>query len=136
MISGNQLTCANLGDSRAILGSLRTKEEAELAKQDTSEFQMESVAGPNSTGDKVWIATSLSVDHKPDRADEFQRIMENDGRVDPFREDNGDPVGPARVWLKTQNIPGLAMSRSIGDLVAGSVGVIPEPEFFELVLHE
>ena len=26
------------------------------------------------------------------------------------------------------------MSRSIGDTVAGSVGVIPEPEFFELEL--
>ena len=118
------------------MGSLRTKAEAELAKKDSSEFQMETVAGPDSSGEKVWIATSLSVDHKPDRADEFQRIMQSDGRVDPFREENGEPVGPARVWLKTQNIPGLAMSRSIGDLVAGSVGVIPEPEFFELVLHE
>ena len=45
-------------------------------------------------------------------------------------------MGPARVWLKDQQIPGLAMSRSIGDLVASSVGVIPEPEFFELTLNE
>jgi len=60
--------------------------------------------------------------------------MQQDGRVDPFREQNGDPIGPARVWLKTENVPGLAMSRSIGDLVAASVGVIPEPEFFELEL--
>lgn len=36
--------------------------------------------------------------------------------------------GPPRVWLKDQQIPGIAMSRSIGDLVAGSVGVIAEPE--------
>ena len=82
------------------------------------------------------MSTSLSIDHKPDRADEHERIMNTNGRVDPFREENGDPVGPARVWLKTQNIPGLAMSRSIGDLVAASVGVIPEPEFFEIVLNE
>ena len=41
--------------------------------------------------------------------------------------DNGKKSGPYRVWLKTQNYPGLAMSRSIGDLVAASVGVTCEP---------
>ena len=30
--------------------------------------------------------------------------------------------GPVRVWLKDQDIPGLAMSRSICDTVAHSVG--------------
>ena len=30
-----------------------------------------------------------------------------------------------------QNIPGLAMSRSFGDMVAGSVGCISTPEIFE-----
>ena len=136
MLSGTQLTCANLGDSRAILGSLRTKEDAALIEDAKGDIQIESVAGPNKTGDKMWMCTALSIDHKPDRKDEYQRIMENNGRVDPFREENGDPVGPARVWLREQQIPGLAMSRSIGDLVAASVGVIPEPEFFELQLNE
>ena len=41
--------------------------------------------------------------------------------------DHGTKSGPFRVWLKTQNYPGLAMSRSIGDLMAGSIGVTPEP---------
>lgn len=41
--------------------------------------------------------------------------------------DNGVKSGPYRVWLKTQNYPGLAMSRSIGDLVAASIGVTCEP---------
>lgn len=40
----------------------------------------------------------------------------------------GKEVGPARVWIKDHDIPGLAMSRSLGDYVAQSVGVIPEPE--------
>ncbi len=53
--------------------------------------------------------------------------MQCNGRVDSFREPNGDPIGPARVWLRTENVPGLAMSRSIGDLVAASVGVSAEP---------
>ena len=40
---------------------------------------------------------------------------------------NGEPIGPHRVWLKHENFPGLAMSRSMGDMVAGQVGVIHEP---------
>ena len=41
---------------------------------------------------------------------------------------NGQEVGPARVWLRTSWIPGLAMSRVIGDTVAHSVGVVAEPQ--------
>ena len=39
--------------------------------------------------------------------------------------------GPARVWLGHMDVPGLAMSRSLGDAVAHSAGVSSEPEFFE-----
>ena len=37
-------------------------------------------------------------------------------------------MGPYRIWLKDQNIPGLAMTRSFGDYIASTVGVIDEPE--------
>lgn len=66
----------------------------------------------------MWIAQPLSRDHKPDMKDERERIIQCNGRVETFKEANGDPIGPARVWLKYENVPGLAMSRSIGDLVA------------------
>ena len=36
--------------------------------------------------------------------------------------------GPKRVWLKTKQVPGLAMTRSIGDMAATSVGVLATPE--------
>lgn len=39
-------------------------------------------------------------------------------------------MGPARVWLQEVDVPGLAMSRSLGDYVAQSVGVSPEPGKF------
>ena len=42
-------------------------------------------------------------------------------------------MGPNRVWLKDAELPGLAMSRSLGDYVAQSVGVIPEPGKFFLL---
>jgi len=40
-------------------------------------------------------------------------------------------MGPERVWLKEIEVPGLAMSRSFGDTVAASVGVIAIPEVTE-----
>ena len=42
--------------------------------------------------------------------------------------------GPARVWLADQNIPGLAMSRSLCDEVAKQAGVISEPEIYHVKL--
>ena len=37
-------------------------------------------------------------------------------------------MGPARVWVLNQTYPGLAMSRSLGDLYGKQAGVIAEPE--------
>ena len=36
-------------------------------------------------------------------------------------------MGPYRVWLSDDDIPGLAMARSFGDIVASQVGVICDP---------
>lgn len=58
------------------------------------------------------------------------------GRVDPYYDENGNPVGPHRVWLKNEELPGLAMSRSFGDEVAASVGVSAVPEIKEWRLTE
>ena len=43
-----------------------------------------------------------------------------------------------RVWLKTENLPGLAMSRSFGDSTAARVGVnaVPEVMMFELTVED
>jgi serine/threonine protein phosphatase PrpC len=41
------------------------------------------------------------------------------------------------VWLKNEDIPGLAMTRSFGDQIAASVGILAEPEINEWKLtHE
>lgn len=60
------------------------------------------------------------------------------GRVDSFHDtlNNDEPIGPLRVWLKDQQYPGLAMSRSLGDQVAHSVGVISIPEIQQFILEE
>ena len=38
--------------------------------------------------------------------------------MEPYKDYDGTDCGPPRVWLKNENIPGLAMSRSFGDYVA------------------
>jgi serine/threonine protein phosphatase PrpC len=66
-------------------------------------------------------------------AAEKARILAANGRVFAVRYDDGVD-GPARVWLKDLDVPGLAMSRSLGDVVAHTVGVSSEPEVFEYTL--
>lgn len=114
LIQGNKLYCANAGDSRAV-----------LARQEG--YRVE-----NRT--RQWVAVALSRDHKPDAPDENRRIMERGGRVMPYYDENGEELGPHRVWLREHDVPGLAMSRSLGDAVAASVGVVAEPELLELTL--
>ena len=74
--------------------------------------------------------TPLSIDQKPDDPEESKRIIENGGEISQYEED-GEKSGPFRVWKKGEVYPGIAMSRSIGDLIASTLGVIPEPKFIE-----
>ena len=76
------------------------------------------------------MVKSLSRDHKPEDASEAARIRKSGGRVEQSRShgNSEERYGPMRVWLKTLQVPGLAMTRSIGDLAAKKVGVLAEPE--------
>lgn len=111
LLHGRKLWCANVGDSRAIL--------ARLSPEDSS----------------AWTSIPLSRDHKPDDEDEGKRIIACGGRIAAYQDEAGLPLGPARVWLRDQDIPGLAMSRSLGDMVAASAGVICIPEILEMDLR-
>jgi len=75
-------------------------------------------------------AVPLSLDHKPDGPAEEARILAAGGRVFSVHYDDGVD-GPPRVWLGHMDVPGLAMSRSICDVVAHSAGVSTEPDFTE-----
>ena len=102
VIRGDKLTVANIGDSRIIVGTRR--------------------------GDAI-AAESVTFDHKPDLPLEKKRIEDAGGRVFAVKYDDGID-GPARVWLGNMDVPGLAMSRSLGDTIAHSAGVTSTPEFF------
>ncbi len=107
-----KLICANIGDSRAVLGRYDKK-------------------------NKKWISINLSRDHKPTEEDEAKRILKKGGRIKPFiDEETGNEVGPLRVWVKDDEVPGLAMTRSFGDRVAAIAGTICVPEIKEYAFHE
>ena len=78
-------------------------------------------------GDKLGekIGVEMSIDQKPIREDEKLRIMDKGGEV------SDKLTGAPRVYRKNDEVPGLAVSRSIGDIVAHEVGVSCEPEIFE-----
>jgi serine/threonine protein phosphatase PrpC len=122
-LSFNKIYCINIGDSRAIVG--RTMELSNSNSANNSIRQ--SADKIRDTPRASWLAKALSRDHKPDIAGEFDRINIYGGRVECCKDIKGTPVGPKRVWLADAPYPGLAMSRSIGDGVAKSVGVISEP---------
>lgn len=107
IVRGNTVTGVNIGDSRVILGK---QEGGNLTYQE------------------------ITYDHKPDSPAEKERILACGGRVFAVEYDDGID-GPPRVWLGNMDIPGLAMSRSLGDVVAHSAGVISDPEFTEFELN-
>ena len=99
-----KIICMNVGDSRAILS--------------VSEIFRDEIQ-------------KLSEDHKPYLKKELERIKKCGGYVEKFiYEDGVKDDGPYRVWNgPSLQYPGLAISRSIGDIDANSIGVISEPDF-------
>ena len=104
---GDKLICSNIGDSRAIMVK----------------------------GEKGKTIIELSIDQKPSDPEEKKRIELAGGEIAQYEED-GEKSGPYRVWAKGKAYPGIAMSRSIGDYIATSLGVIPEPICIEDIIDK
>ena len=104
------IICANTGDSRAMI----------VYDEDDNLFKSQ--------------VYPLSYDCKPELPNEKERILESGGVVEKAYysdDEDGEYSGPFRVWVKGEDFPGLAMSRSIGDMDAKKVGVIPNPQIVE-----
>ncbi len=103
LMNNNELIVANVGDSRAIKGQYISKEEK-------------------------WTFEILNNEHKPENKEEYLRIKKCHGLIHPYLNEENEFIGPQRVFIKNNNIPGLAMSRSFGDKIFSSVGVISTPD--------
>ena len=109
---GKTLYISNVGDSRAI-----------LCKYDNN-FNK-------------WSYKQLSLDHIPSAPGENKRIMANNGKIQRIKNELGEEIGPLRIFEKDNDsmLPGISMSRSIGDLAAEKLGVTFEPELFKYDLE-
>ena len=107
-----KIICANAGDSRAIMIFDKTQDD-------------------NLINSKIY---PLSYDCKPELPNERKRIYECGGSVEKAFDDNDEEGGPFRVWVYGEDYPGLAMSRSIGDMDAKKIGVIPNPQIVEYTI--
>ncbi|XP_027333734.1 probable protein phosphatase 2C 72 [Abrus precatorius] len=95
---GEGLVIANLGDSRAVLGTIY---------------------------DEKLVAIQLTTDLKPGLPREAERIRRCNGRVYALKE---EPHVERVWLPKNKNSPGLAMSRAFGDFVLKDHGVIAIPD--------
>ena len=50
--------------------------------------------------------------------------------------EDGEFVGPQRVWIKDEEVPGLEMTWSFGDRVSATVEFMSEPEIKEFDFDE
>ena len=103
------VTVVNLGDSR-IIGGVQLMSES---NQDVAAIKV----------------MPLSVDHKPEVPTEEARISSSGGRVKMVH-------GCGRVYLAKEDVPGLAMSRSLGDFVAHQAGVSSVPDVWDYSIDD
>lgn len=101
VIQDNVIWCAHVGDCRAMVAR---------------RYQT------------AWIGLPLSMDHTPNRLFEVERIVGKGGRVEPMRNQLNEPMGMPLVWAKEKDVPGLTVTRSLGDWKCHEVGVLADPE--------
>ena len=118
-----KLIIANIGDSRCILGK--------CIENDNLEEKNENMGEKNNNNNLKWLAVNLSTDHKPTIPEEAERILKVGGTIRPMKDEDGEFIGPPRVYMKDKDMPGLAMTRSFGDYFGSTAGVISEPEVTE-----
>ncbi|WOL02195.1 protein phosphatase 2C and cyclic nucleotide-binding/kinase domain-containing protein isoform X2 [Canna indica] len=121
LVRGRKIYVANAGDSRAIIAEQRGKDI---------------------------VAVDLSLDQTPFRSDELERVKKCGARVltldqieglkNPdvqcWGDEEGDDGDPPRLWVQNAMYPGTAFTRSIGDSIAESIGVVATPEIFVMEL--
>lgn len=122
LVRGRTIYVANSGDSRAVIAEKR--------------------------GNEI-VAVDLSIDQTPFRVDELERVKlcgarvltldQIEGLKNPHvqcwgNEEGDDDGDPPRLWVSNGMYPGTAFTRSIGDSIAESIGVVPNPEIVVLEL--
>ena len=94
------LVCSNLGNCRAVIGR----------------------------GGEKWQSIQLNVEHTLQNKKERERMISNNARIAVDSEDNGEGEGVEKIYMGNQDVPGLEITRSIGDKIGKFIGMISVPE--------
>ena len=120
LIACGILYTANVGDSRALLARA-----AEGGSSKASDLDREKL-----------VVMAMSTDQVPQVREERERIESAGGVVRRDEDALTGEQGPFRVWRRDLAGPGLAMSRSIGDVAAHQIGVSALPGVMRYRLTE
>ena len=112
---GDKIINANIGDSKAILV-----------------YEDDNI---NNIKNKYKIV-KLSKDCTPNIETEKKRILMNGGKVIQLKNNNEQEIGALRIFLKDKMIPDLSISRSFGDKIGKSIGIISNPVINEYTLNK
>ncbi|XP_021859637.1 protein phosphatase 2C and cyclic nucleotide-binding/kinase domain-containing protein isoform X2 [Spinacia oleracea] len=121
LVRGRTIYVANAGDSRAVVAQRRGKD---------------------------LVAVDLSIDQTPFRTDELERVKLCGARVLTLDQIEGlknpdvqswgteedDEGDPPRLWVQNGMYPGTAFTRSVGDSIAETIGVVANPEIVVMEL--
>jgi serine/threonine protein phosphatase PrpC len=123
LVTPTYIYSANLGDSRGILACVPgpTADLEQALNLTRSTFKRLVVPG------RILVPLAITLDQKPNQQEEMKRIQQAGGIIQRLPFPSRRKQGPYRVWKPETTLPGLAMSRSLGDSIAKSIGVIATP---------
>jgi serine/threonine protein phosphatase PrpC len=127
---------ACVGDSRAVLATEAIPQVLPVKEADSNSSEILNEVREKRKLPSTLYSIQLTKDQKPEHPEEWARINECGGRVQQLLDRNGMKIGPYRVFDMKGNQPGLAMSRSLGDLLGKQVGVISTPVFTKYKFHK
>ena len=155
---GQNLICANIGDSKAILisniqnNNINTNISNNNIKNFDSFLSYDETKNKNiiekllNDSKKISLKNSkitqkakiinLSRDLKLIFPKEKERIIKNDGHIEQFKKKDGKKQKPYSVFIGSKKYTHLKMSRSIGDFAASKEGMISDPEIIEFMLND
>jgi len=137
LLRDSSIIISNVGDSRAITGKIKKDGSitAMPLSMDQTPLRRDEYLRVKAAGAEVSFCISFLIHtntHTHTHTYTYTQVLsvdQLDGLKDPSIQtwDEGSD-DPPRCWLPNQEYPGSAFTRSIGDRVAGTIGVFAEPE--------
>lgn len=134
LIHNDKILTVNIGDSRAILGTFKTSLipeprhitalQSKNSINDLSNIRRSSLT-------KNLSSVQLTVDHITSNQSEFMRIIKSGGKLNQPTSTSENKDTPYLVYAPHSKLPGIKLTRSLGDLIGENIGIISEPNQFK-----